>query len=139
METLNRRDFVSKGSKLALASGALLLPAATAGAPGPLGQLFVHHVFFWLKNPSDPEQVKRFESALKELVTIEAIQQHHLGKPADTRREIIDSSYHYSLLTLFLDKAAHDVYQVHPVHDAFRTVAGELCGKVLLYDSVPFE
>jgi hypothetical protein len=136
MKTLNRRDFVQKGGKLALVSGAVLLPAAIAGAPGPLGQLFVHHVFFWLKDPSDQAQVKRFESALKELVTIEAILQHHLGIPADTRREVIDSSYQYSLLMLFKDKAAQDEYQVHPVHDAFRTVAGELCGKVLVYDSV---
>jgi hypothetical protein len=139
MEEINRRNFIQKGGKLTLAAGVMTLPAGIADAPGPLGKLFVHHVFFWLKEPASEQQVIRFENALKELVTIQSIHQFHLGKPADTRREVIDSSYQYSLLTLFADKATHDNYQVHPVHDAFRKVADELCSKVVVFDSVTLE
>jgi hypothetical protein len=71
-------------------------------------------------------------------VTIASIKSFHLGKPADTRREVIDSSYQYSLLTVFDNRAAHDEYQVHPVHNAFRKVVEELCNRVLVYDSINF-
>ncbi|MFN8209010.1 MAG: Dabb family protein [Bacteroidales bacterium] len=100
---------------------------------------FIHHVYFWLKDPADKAVIMKFEQALKKLVTIDSIYQYHLGKPASTRRDVIDSSYQYSLLTVFIDQKAHDDYQVHPVHDEFRVVAGELCSKVQVYDSIPME
>jgi len=100
--------------------------------------MFVHHVFFWLKEPNNPEAVNRFEKALAELVTIESIDHYYLGKPADTRRDIIDSSYQYSLLVVFKDKKAHDIYQEHPIHNAFRKINKELTAKVLIYDSVGY-
>jgi hypothetical protein len=138
MENIRRRDFIGKGGTLTLAAGAFSLAAGTMPAHTPLGNCFVHHVFFWLIEPNDKNQVARFETALRELVTIGDIRQYHLGKPAGTRREVIDSTYHYSLLILFEDDKGHDAYQVHPEHDKFRLVAGELCSKVLVYDSVNF-
>ena len=136
MQEINRRNFIEKGGKLTLVAGAMTLPAGMAESQEPLGNVFIHHVFFWLKEPADTRQVTRFEDALKELMTIDSIKYHHLGKPADTRREVIDSSYQYSLLAIFNDKPAHDIYQVHPVHDTFRIVANELCSKIIVYDSV---
>lgn len=136
MEKIDRRDFVRKGGKYTLAASAMTLPAGIMQSHEPLGGAFIHHVFFWLKEPGNASQSNRFETALKQLVTIDVIKSYHLGKPAETRREVIDSSYQYSLLTIFTDKAAHDIYQVHPIHDDFRLVAGELCSKVVVYDSV---
>jgi hypothetical protein len=136
MEEINRRNFIHKSGKLTIAAGAMTLSAGIIRQPEPLENVFIHHVFFWLKEPGNTIHLDRFANALKELVTIDSIKYHHLGKPADTRREVIDSSYHYSLLTIFNDKASHDIYQVHPVHDAFRKVADELCNKVMVYDSV---
>lgn len=97
---------------------------------------FFHHVFFWLKNPDDPQERKIFENALQELGTVETIKLLHIGKPADTSRDVIDSTYHYSFLVGFRDKAGHDVYQVHPIHDKFRNEYSRLWSKVLVYDSV---
>ena len=97
---------------------------------------FFHHVFFWLKNPDDPQERKIFENALQELGTVETIKLLHIGKPADTSRDVIDSTYHYSFLVGFKDKGGHDVYQVHPIHDKFRNEYSHLWTKVLVYDSV---
>ncbi len=101
-----------------------------------LNNIFVHHVYFWLKEPKNADAIEKFESGLKNLVTIDSIHMYHLGKLAETRREVIDSSYQYSLLVIFKDKKSHDIYQEHPIHDTFRTIAHELAAKVLIYDSV---
>ncbi|RQW04301.1 Dabb family protein [candidate division KSB1 bacterium] len=135
LKKMTRRNFLETSGKMTVLAGALTLPAEAGGHEALRGR-FVHHVFFWLKEPDDAQLHERFQHALRDLVTIEAIQSYQLGKPADTRREVIDSSYHYSLLTIFADQAAHDHYQVHPVHDAFRLVAAELCARIVVYDSV---
>ena len=134
---MNRRNFIETSGKITLATGALAV-SAQAAIHEPMNDKFVHHVFFWLKEPANDQQNELFQKALHELVTIDSIQHYHLGIPAETRREVIDSTYHYSLLTIFEDKAAHDNYQVHPVHDSFRKVAGDLCSRVVVYDSVDF-
>ena len=135
---MKRRDFIETSGKITLAAGALALPLKAAENQKAMKDKFIHHVFFWLKESDNEQHHEQFRKALHALVTIESIQHYHLGTPADTRRDVIDSSYHYSLLTIFPDKAAHDVYQVHKVHDDFRAVAGELCSKVVVYDSVDF-
>ena len=135
---MKRREFLEKSGITAVAVGAAALPGRASENQKALTEKFVHHVYFWLAEPDNPEHHDQFRTALKELVTIDSIQHYHLGIPADTRREVIDSSYHYSLLTIFPDKTAHDIYQDHQVHDAFREVAGALCSKVVVYDSVDF-
>jgi hypothetical protein len=117
----------------------LLAVAGCKNKNAAMKELFIHHVYFWLKDPADSTAVEKFEMALKKLVTIGSIQQHYLGKPASTRRDVIDSSYQYSLLTIFKNQADHDDYQVHSLHDEFRVVAGELCSRVLVYDSVALD
>ena len=42
----------------------------------------------------------------------------------------------YALTVVFDDEQAHDVYQVHPVHDTFRDECGSFWTRVLIYDSV---
>lgn len=97
---------------------------------------FVHHVYFWLKEPVTPEVKTRFEQGLKNLVTIETIVDFHLGVPAGTNRDVIDYSYTYSLLTIFKNKADQDIYQTHPTHLKFIADCQELWGKVVVYDSI---
>lgn len=100
--------------------------------------MFVHHVFFWLKEPASKEACLEFEKALAELVTIETIHSYNFGKPADTQRPVIENTYQYSLLVIFQNKADHDVYQEHPKHDIFRTINDRLSRRVLVYDSEDF-
>jgi len=135
---MKRRKFIETGGKIGLFAGVLSLPAKQTQSQEAMNNKFVHHVFFWLKEPNNKQHIENFQKALHELVKINSIQSYHLGKPADTRREVIDSSYHYSLLTIFSDQEAHDHYQIDPIHDVFRQVAGDLCAKVIVYDSVEF-
>jgi hypothetical protein len=97
---------------------------------------FVHHVYFWFKKPVSKNNKIRFEAALKKLVTIETIVEMHLGVPATTRREVVDRSYSYSLVTTFKNKEDQDIYQTHPIHLKFIDDCSDLWEKVVVYDSV---
>ena len=97
---------------------------------------FVHHVYFWFRKPVSKKDRARFEEALKKLVTVETIEEMHLGVPAPTRRDVVDRSYTYSLVTTFRNKADHDIYQTHPTHLKFIDDCGDLWEKVVVYDSV---
>ena len=99
-------------------------------------QYFVHNVYFWIKDPVTPEVRDKFEKALKELVTVETIVHHHLGVPAPTNRDVIDTSYTYSLLVTFKNKEDQDIYQTHPTHLKFIDDCQNLWEKVVLHDSI---
>lgn len=101
-----------------------------------MNQLFIHHVYFWLKKPVTGEVRKKFEDALRKLITVETIVNHHLGVPAKTNRGVIDRSYSYSLLTTFKNKEDQDIYQTHPTHLNFIADCGDLWERVVVYDSV---
>ena len=59
-----------------------------------------------------------------------------MRRPDRKRREIIDRSYSYSLVVVFADRAAHDAYQEHAIHDRFRDDCGTFWRKVQIYDSM---
>jgi hypothetical protein len=99
------------------------------------GNQFIHHVFFWLKDPSEKAVRAKFEKALMELVTVETIVSHHLGVPAQTNRDVIDASYSYSLLITFKNKEDQDIYQTHPKHLKFINDCQDLWSRVVVYDS----
>jgi hypothetical protein len=101
-------------------------------------EYFVHHVYFWLKKPVTKGVREKFEKGLKELVTIDTIVGNHLGIPAGTDREVIDSSYSYSLLLTFRNKEDQDTYQTHPKHLKFIDDFNSLWENVVVYDSVRF-
>jgi hypothetical protein len=97
--------------------------------------MFIHHVFFWLKEALSEQDIKAFEKGVSSLLQIEHIKTGDVGKPASTNRPIIDTSYTYSLLLVFEDQAAHDRYQPHPVHEKFIQDCAHLWSRVLIYDS----
>ena len=98
--------------------------------------MFIHTVYFWLKDNLTEEQENEFIRGMNSLTTIESVHQGYTGVPADTNREIIDRSYSHALILVFADQAAHDLYQTHPVHDRFRETCERFWRKVLIYDSV---
>ena len=131
MEKLSRRAFVEK-STVALAGAGL--PAAVPAEN--LKHMFIHHVFFWMKNPKSQEDKARLLKGLQSLTKIESIKMAHIGVPADTNRGVIDTSYAFSELLIFNDRAAQDVYQEHPIHKKFVEECSHLWEKVIVYDSV---
>ena len=53
---------------------------------------FVHTVFFWLKEGTTGEEKSEFEKGMLQLGTTESIGKYYMGIPADTDRDVIDSS-----------------------------------------------
>ncbi|MFO7303502.1 MAG: Dabb family protein [Acidobacteriota bacterium] len=97
--------------------------------------MLVHAVYFWLKDDLSAADRDQFVKGLESLRTIEDAEACYIGVPAATDRPIIDRSYDYALVVVFRDMAAHDRYQVHPIHDRFRDECSQYWKKVLIYDS----
>ena len=101
--------------------------------------MFVHHVFFWLKNNLTEAEILKFEKGVKSLLEIkDHFITANVGKPASTRRTVIDSTYSYDLLLVFSDLKNHDAYQVHEIHEKFVNECKDLWEKVLIFDSESF-
>ncbi|WP_131537669.1 Dabb family protein [Pedobacter nototheniae] len=94
-----------------------------------------HHVLFWLKADTTAEQKNAFRNGLQTLENIEVVKTFHIGTPAPIERAVVDTTYTFSLVLFFEDLAAHDVYQVHPIHKAFLDEFRELFEKVIIYDA----
>ena len=97
---------------------------------------FVHAVYFWLRQDLSAADRKKFVAGLESLRSIEGVRDGYIGVPAPTDRPVIERGYSWSLVLIFPDKAAHDAYQIHPVHDRFRAECGGFWTAVRIYDSV---
>ncbi|WP_231458963.1 MULTISPECIES: Dabb family protein [unclassified Pedobacter] len=97
--------------------------------------MIAHHVLFWLKAETSSAQKEAFKNGLESLQGIEVVKTIHIGTPAPIERAVVDTSYTFSLVLFFDDPAAHDVYQVHPIHKAFLDEFRELFEKVIIYDA----
>lgn len=97
--------------------------------------MIAHHVLFWLKADTTTEQKADFLKGLKSLGNIEVVKNIHTGVPAAIERPVVDTTYTFSLITFFEDLAAHDVYQVHPLHLAFLEEFRVYFDKVVIYDA----
>jgi len=136
MEQVNRRKFIEKSAIGIAGTGLLTLGSCNSTQNDCLSSRFIHHVFFWLKEPSDKEVRLKFEKALKDLVTVETILDYQIGVPALTDREVIDTTYSYSVISTFRNKEDQDIYQTHPKHLKFIEDCQELWERVLVYDTV---
>ncbi|MCZ4245860.1 Dabb family protein [Pedobacter punctiformis] len=94
-----------------------------------------HHVLFWLKADTTTEQKIAFRNSLQTLENIEVVKTFHIGTPAPIERAVVDTTYTFSLVLFFEDLAAHDVYQVHPLHKAFLDEFRGLFERVIIYDA----
>jgi len=101
-----------------------------------MAKTFVHHVYFWLKNPGSAEDLQRLQEGVKSLGTIKAIKEFHIGRPAGTNRGVIDTTYSLSWLALFDTAEDEASYQTDPVHLKFVEDCASLWEKVIVYDSV---
>ena len=131
MKKLSRRAFLYNTSLASVALG--VVPATTEPAKK---EVFVHHVFFWLKNPGSAADRDKLVEGLKKLTKISVLRKYYIGYPAATSRGVIDSSYAVSWLTFFNNLEEEEVYQKHPVHLKFIEDYSHLWEKVIVYDSV---
>jgi hypothetical protein len=98
--------------------------------------MFIHAVYFWLRDDLPSADVARFDAGLASLRSIEDVRQGWIGVPAATDRPVIDRSYSRALVLVFDDAEAQERYQVHPVHDRFREECARYWTAVRIYDSI---
>jgi hypothetical protein len=136
MNRSNRRTFIGTGAAAAgavLATGSALgaIPADTARPP------IVHHVFFWLTNPTSTQDRDQLVAGLKTLAGIPIIKELYVGILADTeKRDVVDASWQVSELMFFNDLQSQSSYQQHPIHLDFVKNYSHLWKKVVVYDAM---
>ena len=97
---------------------------------------FIHHVYFWLKNSGSNEDRNQLIEGLQKLSAAAIIHDFHIGVPAPTNRDVIDSSYAVSWLLLFKNKEDQDSYQTDPMHLKFIEECSHLWSRVVVYDTL---
>ena len=132
MKSATRRGFLGSMALAIPFTGLLKSNTIFAQKKG----MFIHHVYFWLKNPGNKEDKAKLIEGLRKLSKVKTIKQYYIGQPADTRREVIDSSYDVSWLLFFETAADQDSYQTDPVHLKFVEECSALWKKVTVYDSI---
>jgi hypothetical protein len=98
--------------------------------------MFLHHVYFWLKNPDSKEDKTKLIEGLRKLSKVKTIKSFHIGQPAGTNRDVIDRSYSISWLLFFDNATDQDSYQTDPIHLKFVEECSSLWTKVVVYDSI---
>jgi hypothetical protein len=129
----NRRAFIATTALLGTGLATAALPTLNSADKKGL----IHHVFFWLKNPSSKEDLNKLIAGLKTLKKIETVRKIYIGVPASTeKRDVVDNSYSASEILFFDDLAGQKTYQDHPIHKKFVEDCSQLWEKVIVYDAL---
>jgi len=131
----DRRNFVMKVANGMAASGFKQVAEKTS-SKDQVKNVFVHHVFFWLKEPENQVACTQFENGLNELVQVPLIKSSHIGKPVKSHRDVVDDSFTYSFISFFENKEDETIYQTHPIHLKFVEECEHLWAKVIVYDAM---
>lgn len=131
----NRRNFIGK---ISLATAGITGLSSFKNEPGQreVKNVFIHHVFFWLKNPESAADRDKLVEGLLNLSKMKTIKNFHIGKPAATNRDVIERGYAVSWLLYFKNEEAEASYQSDPLHLKFIEDYSHLWSKVIVYDSV---
>ena len=97
--------------------------------------MFIHIVYFWLKSGT-PEVARQqlLQDCQTYLGKISQVRQLYAGRPANTPRPVVDNSYDVGLCVALDDRAAHDIYQDHPLHKEFIARNSAHWQRVQVYD-----
>lgn len=99
--------------------------------------MLVHTVIFYLRPDLTEAQKLEFrKDGLESLRPIKSVQQLFVGVPASIPpRPVVDLSFTFAITAVFADVAAHDAYQVDPVHKAFVERFKSYWARVQIYDA----
>jgi hypothetical protein len=134
MKKTTRRQFLDNTGKAAIAGTVIF--AANKPANMELKNIFIHHVYFWLNNPDSKDDLSKLKEGLTKLSKVKTIKQFHMGKPADTNRDVIERTYAISWFCMFDSPPDQESYQKDPIHLKFVEDYSALWKKVIVYDSV---
>lgn len=127
---MKRRNFLTSAA-LASTAAAISLPTEAKEKK----KVFVHHVYFWLKNPASEADRNKLIEGLTALSKVPTIRFHHIALPASTNRSVIERGYSVSWLCFFDNLEEEEIYQKHPIHLKFVENYAHLWEKVIVYDS----
>lgn len=96
--------------------------------------MLTHVVLFWAVDDLTASQRADFVSGLQTLLSIPTVSAGWVGTPSASNRPVVDRSYTFGLVMRFDDLAAHDAYQVDPIHAAFHARCVKYWKKVVVYD-----
>ncbi|MBC7884798.1 MAG: Dabb family protein [Saprospiraceae bacterium] len=136
---MNRRLFNSLGFTSLLAPMTGFNISLESKDPKQMKDIFIHHVFVWLKNPESESDLSQLIEGLQGLTKIKSIKSYHLGVPAATKRDVIDATYAVSWLTIFANSADEQAYQIDQIHLDFIKNYKHLWSKIVVYDSIDHE
>jgi len=101
-------------------------------APG-----MIHTVYFWLKPEVDAASRADFARGADALASAPTVLQYYGGGPAATpARDVTDHSFDYCIHLFFADEAAHEAYQVDPIHLKFVDEQADKFGTVKVLDNL---
>jgi len=101
-----------------------------------LQNVFIHHVYFFLKEKGNAAHQAELIEGLRKLSATPSIKDFHIGIPADTNRDVIERGYAASWFALFANSDDQASYQVDPIHLKFVEECAHLWETVIVYDSV---
>ncbi len=96
--------------------------------------MHIHSVYFWLWKSLDAEKRRQFEAGLDLLTRDPNVLTRHIGKPADTDRDVIERGYDYAVVLTFENLQTHDAYQAGEPHQTFLDAYSEMWGRVQVFD-----
>jgi len=132
----DRRNYVMKVATSMVTTDLLPDSGHVKANGSSMKNIFVHHVFFWLKEPNNQELRTQFKKGLQQLITIPLLKNSHIGRPVESAREVVDDSFTYSFIAFFRNKEDQDKYQIHPIHIQFIEDCQHLWNKVVVYDAM---
>ena len=96
-----------------------------------------HNVFFTLID-SSPAKVAELVAACKKYLNVQPGIVFFAAGPicSELDREVNDRDWHVGLHLVFIDKAAHDLYQDDPTHNQFIAEQKANWSKVRVFDSL---
>ncbi len=134
---MDRRKFISNTGMAAAAAGFISVDA-NQNQPMLEKNIFIHHVYFWLKNKDSKDDRQKLINGLEKLSKIDYFKSFHIGVPASTNREVVDSTYAVSWMVIFKNAADQEKYQSDPIHLKFIDECQSLWERVLVYDTVDY-
>lgn len=134
---MDRRKFISDTGMAAAAAGFISVDT-NQNQPMLEKNIFIHHVYFWLKNKDSKEDLQKLIRGLEKLSKIDYFKSFHIGVPASTNREVVDSTYAVSWMVIFKNAADQEKYQSDPVHLKFIDECSALWERVVVYDTVDY-
>lgn len=96
--------------------------------------MITHTVIFWVEGNEEAKREKLLEGTAM-LAEIPNVLEFRAGPAVPSPRSVVDDSFAVAISMTFPDRAAADIYQNHPAHQAFvEQYVKPLVSRLVVYD-----